>query len=61
MALKINEECISCGACAPECPVDAIFDGDEHTEINDSKCIECVGHFDEPQCVNACPVDAIVK
>jgi ferredoxin len=22
------EECISCGACEPECPVDAIFDDD---------------------------------
>jgi len=60
MALKINEECISCGACNSECPVDAIFDGDEHTEIDASKCIECAGHFDEPQCKNVCPVDAIV-
>ena len=35
------EECISCGACEPECPVDAIFEDDElpekwagHVEIN---------------------------
>ncbi len=35
------EECISCGACEPECPVDAIFEDDElpekwvgYTELN---------------------------
>ena len=28
MAIKITEECINCGACEPECPVDAIFDAD---------------------------------
>jgi len=61
MALKITDECISCGACNAECPVSAIIDGSEHTEIDASKCVECVGHFDEPQCISTCPVDAIVK
>ena len=61
MALVINDECISCGACNSECPVDAIFDGTDHTEIDASKCVECAGHFDEPQCQSVCPVDAIVK
>jgi ferredoxin len=61
MALKINDECISCGACTAECPVDAIYDGTDHTEINSEKCVECVGHFDEPQCKAVCPVEAIVE
>jgi ferredoxin len=26
-----------------------------------SKCTECVGHYDEPQCVEVCPVDCIPK
>jgi ferredoxin len=27
MALKITEECINCGACEPECPNNAIYEG----------------------------------
>jgi ferredoxin len=61
MALIITDECISCGACIAECPVNAIFEGDEHTMIDASKCVECEGHFSEPQCQGQCPIDAIVK
>jgi ferredoxin len=61
MALKVTDDCISCGACISECPVGAIFEGDDHTEIDPSKCVECVGHYDEPQCQGACPTDAITK
>ncbi|MBE0461098.1 MAG: YfhL family 4Fe-4S dicluster ferredoxin [Candidatus Aminicenantes bacterium] len=60
MALIINEECINCGACEPECPNEAISAGDELYVINPDKCTECVGHFDEPQCAAVCPVDACV-
>lgn len=60
MALKITDECISCGACEPECPNEAISEGDSIFEINPDLCTECVGFFDEPQCVDVCPVDAIV-
>jgi ferredoxin len=60
MALKITEECINCAACEPECPNDAISMGDEIYEIDPEKCTECVGHFDESQCVAVCPVDACV-
>ena len=59
MALKITEECINCDVCEPECPNDAIFQGDSIYEIDPSKCTECVGHFDEPQCRQVCPVDCI--
>ena len=60
MALMITEECINCGACEPECPNQAITAGDEIYEIDPAKCTECVGSFDESQCVEVCPVDCCV-
>ena len=61
MSLLITDECINCDVCEPACPNDAIFDGGLHYLINPDKCTECVGHFDEPQCVVVCPVDCIPK
>ena len=61
MALAINEECISCGACEPECPTNSISEGDEIYVIDPSTCVECKGYFDDPQCIEVCPVDCIVK
>lgn len=60
MALLINEECINCDVCEPECPNGAITQGDEIYEIDHSLCTECVGHYDEPQCIEVCPVDCIL-
>ena len=59
MALMITDECINCDVCEPECPNQAISMGEEFYEINPDKCTECVGHFDEPQCVQVCPVACI--
>ena len=59
MALMITDECINCDVCEPECPNEAIFLGPEIYQINPDKCTECVGHFDEPQCVQVCPVACI--
>ena len=59
MALKINEECIACDACLPECPNDAISEGDPMYVINPDLCTECVGFFEDAQCVAVCPTDAI--
>ncbi|MCX8566306.1 MAG: 4Fe-4S dicluster domain-containing protein [Glomeribacter sp. 1016415] len=59
MALKITEECINCDVCEPECPNNAISMGTEIYVIDPSKCTECVGHFDEPQCQQVCPVECI--
>ncbi|MCX6069526.1 MAG: YfhL family 4Fe-4S dicluster ferredoxin [Chloroflexi bacterium] len=61
MAMKITEECISCGACEPECPTQSISQGDTIYVIDAKTCVECVGHFDKQQCVASCPVDCIVK
>ena len=60
MALLINDECINCDVCEPECPNGAISQGDEIYVIDPKLCTECVGHYDEPQCVEVCPVDCIV-
>jgi len=61
MSLMITDECINCDVCEPECPNEAIYMGDEIYEIDPDKCTECVGHYDEPQCVEVCPVDCIPK
>jgi ferredoxin len=60
MALLITDECINCDVCEPECPNQAISQGPEVYVIDPARCTECVGHFDDPQCVEVCPVDCIV-
>jgi ferredoxin len=60
MALKITEDCISCGACEPECPNGAISEGDEIYKIDPNKCTECVGSHESSRCVEVCPVDACI-
>ena len=94
MAIKITEECINCGACEPECPNNAIYEGGVEWSISDgtsasgtftlmdgtevdvsekheplatdiyyivpSKCTECQGFHEEPQCASVCPVDCCV-
>ncbi|MEW6705056.1 MAG: YfhL family 4Fe-4S dicluster ferredoxin [Pseudomonadota bacterium] len=59
MALMITDECINCDVCEPECPNQAISMGPEYYVIDPDRCTECVGHFDEPQCVQVCPVSCI--
>jgi ferredoxin len=61
VALKIIDECINCDVCEPACPNEAIYQGEIIYEIDPKKCTECVGHFDEPQCMVVCPVDCIIK
>jgi ferredoxin len=60
MALMIIEDCINCSVCEPECPNSAISEGDGVYVIDADKCTECVGHFEESQCIDVCPVDCIV-
>lgn len=59
MALMITDECINCDVCEPECPNQAISMGPEIYVIDPERCTECVGHFDQPQCVQLCPVACI--
>jgi ferredoxin len=60
MAIMITEECISCHACAPECPNSAISLGEEIYEIDPNLCTECVGFDDTPMCAYVCPVDVCI-
>ncbi len=75
MAMMINEDCINCGACAVECPTEAIYEpgekyyingkihsaiSDEHLFIVMTKCNECLD-FTKIKCVSICPMDAIKK
>jgi ferredoxin len=61
MAMKITDECISCGACVPVCPTESITEGDPVYIIDAGSCIECSGHSEKPQCIEVCPVECIVK
>lgn len=60
MALLINNDCTACEACEPVCPNEAIRAGDGIYIIDPTKCTECVGAEEEPQCKLVCPVDCIV-
>ncbi|WP_185859192.1 4Fe-4S binding protein [Blattabacterium cuenoti] len=90
MSIKITEECINCGACEPECPNNAIYEGGKKWRMSDGtslrkketfftnltidqepkekdiyfivseKCTECVGFYDQPQCIVICPVHCCV-
>ncbi|GAK54749.1 4Fe-4S ferredoxin iron-sulfur binding domain protein [Candidatus Moduliflexus flocculans] len=53
MAHSINDNCISCGACAAECPVEAISEGENKYVIDPETCTDC------GSCVDVCPADAI--
>lgn len=55
MAYKITDECVACGTCLSECPVDAISEGDEIYSIDPEKCTSC------GSCAEVCPTDAIVE
>lgn len=59
MALVILEDCTSCDLCVDECPNEAISEGEDIYLIEPSKCTECVGAHDEPQCQEICPVECI--
>jgi len=55
MALMIQINCSACDACLSECPTQAITKGRPYV-IDSTKCVECVGFFDTPQCVDMCPI-----
>ena len=55
MAYVITDDCVECGACAAQCPVEAIVEGDGKYVIDADTCVEC------GTCAGACPVEAIVE
>ena len=60
MATTITEECINCGACEPECPNEAISEGEDIYVIDPHLCTECVGFHDYEACQAVCPVECCV-
>ncbi|MBI1998701.1 MAG: YfhL family 4Fe-4S dicluster ferredoxin [Deltaproteobacteria bacterium] len=60
MATMITSDCINCGACEPECPNNAIRQGDPVYVIDPLLCTECVGFHDYEACAAVCPVDCCV-
>src|SRR6202158_5920033 len=75
MATVITSECINCGACEPECPNTAIYQGGVEWDLNGvkhpaiaadifyivpEKCTECVGFHDHEACAAVCPVDCCI-
>ncbi len=59
MVLEIIENCIACRTCILECLNKAISEDDPIHAIDPNLCTENVGFFNEPQCVNVCPVESI--
>ncbi len=75
MATLITSDCINCGACEPECPNTAIYQGGVEWELGDAtspaisedifyivpqKCTECVGFYEQEACAAVCPVDCCI-
>ena len=60
MATMITDDCINCGACEPECPNQAIREGDESFVINPNLCTECVGFYGAEMCQEVCPVSCCI-
>ena len=60
MATMITSDCINCGACEPECPNNAISQGETIFVIDPKLCTECVGFHDYEACAAVCPVDCCV-
>ena len=60
MSTLITDECINCGACEPECPNNAISEGDDTYEIDPSLCTECVGFHGDEACQSVCPVECCI-
>jgi ferredoxin len=60
MAYMVNENCVACGLCQPECPNGAISDGETTSVIDPKKCTECVGAYEFSRCSSICSVNACV-
>jgi ferredoxin len=60
MSTTITVECINCGACEPECPNQAISQGEDIFVIDPQLCTECVGFHEQEACAAVCPVDCCI-
>lgn len=60
MALLITEDCINCDMCQPECPNEAISQGEAIYQIDAALCTECTGFYPQPACQQVCPIDKTI-
>lgn len=60
MTLLIDPSCISCAACESECPNGAISAADPVFLIDADRCTECVGAYDDPCCIEVCPIEGAI-
>lgn len=60
MSTFITAECINCAACEPECPNEAISQGEEVFVIDAALCTECVGFHEQEACQVVCPIDCCI-
>ena len=60
MSLQIVDSCVSCFACQPLCPNDAIYQGSSHLLVNPKKCSECEGDYADSQCAAICPIEGAI-
>lgn len=51
----IGKECIACGRCFKNCPVECIYPGEEKYEIRQEACVGC------GTCQSVCPIGAVVE
>jgi ferredoxin len=54
LAYEINDDCIMCDACLPECPEEAITAADPKYIIDPNKCTDC------GDCAEVCPTEACI-
>ena len=60
MALLINDNCTACDACSTLAAIEPYMVSVPSVSIAPTRCTECVGAEDEPQCKLVCPADCIV-
>ncbi|NOZ61774.1 MAG: ferredoxin [Calditrichaeota bacterium] len=60
MAHQILDTCNKCGLCEPNCPIDAIYEGNYKYVIDGDTCVDCVGFAPSPLCVKYCPIPGTI-
>ena len=61
MAIMITDDCINCGACEPECPNNAIYEGGVEWKISDGADVHGDYALNDGRIVDAAAVQAPVS
>jgi len=60
VAFQIIDGCVSCWACEPLCPSQAIYEASPYFLIDGKKCTECECDYVDPQCASICPIEGVI-